>query len=84
MLPVITVIGYSFGFVVGGSVLIETVFGWPGMGRLIYEAVQFRDNQVIIGAFLITAIGVVLSNLLTDLAYGLLDPRIRTGAKARK
>ena len=78
MLPVVTVVGYNFGFALAGTVLIETVFAWPGVGRLLYDAVTTRDNIVVVGVFLLTAVLVVLVNLLTDIIYGFLDPRIRT------
>ena len=78
MLPVVTVVGYNFGFALAGTILIETVFAWPGVGRLLYDAVTTRDNIVVVGVFLLTAVLVVLVNLLTDIIYGFLDPRIRT------
>ncbi len=77
LLPAITVIGYNFGFVLAGSVLVETVFGWPGMGQLLYESIRNRDNAVTIGIVLLIAVVVVVVNLITDLVYGLVDPRIR-------
>jgi peptide/nickel transport system permease protein len=77
LLPVVTVVGYGFGYAIAGSVLVETVFGWPGMGRLLYESISRRDNAVIIGVLIATAITVVIANLITDLVYGILDPRIR-------
>ena len=79
MLPVVTVVGYNFGFALAGTILIETVFAWPGVGRLLYDAITTRDNIVVVGVFLLTAVLVVLVNLLTDIIYGFLDPRIRTG-----
>ncbi|MET3927483.1 ABC transporter permease [Devosia sp. 2618] len=82
LLPVVTVIGYGFGFALSGSVLVETVFGWPGMGRLLYDAIAMQDNAVILGIFFFIACTVVLANALTDLLYTWLDPRIdlRKGA----
>lgn len=77
LLPVITVIGYKFGYILSGSILIETVFGWPGVGQLLFDAVSTRDNAVILGVFLITGAVVVLVNFVTDLSQGFLDPRIR-------
>ncbi|SEE70094.1 ABC transporter permease [Jiangella alba] len=82
LLPAVTVIGYNFGFVLAGSVLVETVFGWPGMGQLLYESIRNRDNAVTIGIVLLIAVAVVVVNLITDLVYGLVDPRIRVGAGA--
>ena len=60
-----------------GSVLTETVFGWPGLGRLMYEALYGRDHPVLMGVFLFVSVAVVLANLVTDLVYARLDPRIR-------
>ncbi len=77
LLPVVTSIGYNFGYVLAGSALVETVFSWPGLGRLLYDAMLARDTPVILGIFLIGAGAAVLANLVTDLAYGWLDPRIR-------
>ena len=65
------------GQLVGGSILIETVFAWPGIGRLAFEAVLQRDYQVLLGIFLVTSIMVILFNILTDILYGLVDPRIQ-------
>jgi peptide/nickel transport system permease protein len=76
-LPVITVAGISMGYLVGGSVMVETVFAWPGMGRLTYQAIFTRDYPVMIGALLLISVAMILANLLTDIAYGLIDPRIR-------
>ena len=77
LLPVVTSVGYNFGYVLAGSALVETVFSWPGLGRLLYDAMLARDTPVILGIFLVGAATAVLANLATDLAYGWLDPRIR-------
>jgi peptide/nickel transport system permease protein len=77
LLPVVTSIGHNFGYVLAGSALVETVFGWPGLGRLLYESMAARDTPVILGIFLASALVAVLANLVTDLLYGFLDPRIR-------
>ena len=77
ILPVVTVMGYSFGTAMGGAVLIETVFSWPGVGLLMIEAIRMRDNQVIVGVVLFVAVCVVVMNLVVDLLYVWLDPRIR-------
>ncbi|WP_345067995.1 ABC transporter permease [Leifsonia kafniensis] len=77
MLPMVSVIGYSLGFTIAGSVLIEKVFGWPGMGLLLYESIQRSENMVVMGILLIITVTVVLVNILTDIVYGLVDPRIR-------
>lgn len=80
MLPAITLIGLQLGFVVGGAVLTETVFAYPGIGRGIYEAVTQLDFPVLQGAFLLLALTVVIANMLTDIAYGFLDPRVKTAS----
>ena len=76
-LPVLTVMGYAFGVAMGGAVLIETVFSWPGVGLLLVEAIRNRDNQVVVGVVLFISLAVILMNLIVDILYGLLDPRIR-------
>jgi peptide/nickel transport system permease protein len=73
--PVVTVLALRLGFAFGGTVVTETVFSYPGIGRLIFEAVSGRDYPVLQAAFLVITIAVLLSNLLVDLAYPLLDPR---------
>jgi peptide/nickel transport system permease protein len=77
LLPVVTVIGYGFGTAMAGTVLIENVFGWPGIGNLLILSINRRDNQVIIGIVMVAAAIIILTNLVTDLIYGALDPRIR-------
>lgn len=77
LLPVVTLVGYNLGFLLAGSALIETVFGWPGIGRLMYDSVFTRDYPVLLGVFVTVALSVVAANLLTDLLYGYLDPRIQ-------
>lgn len=77
LLPVITVTGISLGRMIGGAVLTETVFGWPGLGRLMFESLGRRDFPVMMGMFLFISVAVIVANLLTDLCYGFLDPRIR-------
>jgi peptide/nickel transport system permease protein len=76
-LPVVTVIGYNFAFVLAGSALVETVFGWPGIGRLLYDAILQRDTPVLLGILLVVSVTVVVVNLLVDLVYAVLDPRVR-------
>jgi peptide/nickel transport system permease protein len=73
----VTVIGYNFAFVLAGSALVETVFGWPGVGRLLYDAILQRDTPVLLGILLMVSATVVVVNLATDLLYGTLDPRVR-------
>ncbi|KAG0923578.1 hypothetical protein G6F31_019447 [Rhizopus arrhizus] len=65
----------------GGAVLTETVFAWPGIGRLMFDALLQRDYQLLLGIFLVTSIMVVVFNLLTDVLYRLIDPRIGAGAQ---
>lgn len=76
-LPVVTAMGYSFAVAIGGTVLIETVFSWPGVGLLLVESIRQRDNQVIVGIMLLISIMVIVMNLLVDLLYAWLDPRTR-------
>ncbi len=76
VLPVVTVIGLNFGFMLAGSVLTETVFAWPGMGRLLYEAIQARDYPVLMGLFTVLSVMVILANVVTDLVYAVIDPRV--------
>jgi ABC-type dipeptide/oligopeptide/nickel transport system permease component len=79
LLPVVTVLGLELGWIVAGFVVIETAFSWPGLGRLTFEAINARDYPVITGLFIVVTFSVVLANLLTDLVYMLIDPRIRYG-----
>ena len=74
--PVVTVIGYNAGFVLAGSALIETVFGWPGIGRLLFDSISQRDTPVMLGILLLISITVVLANLVTDVVHHLIDPRL--------
>ncbi len=78
-LPMTTLIAINLGLSVGGAIQTETIFSWPGIGLLTYQALLTRDYPVLQGCFLIVAIAVILMNLLADLLYGYLDPRIRTG-----
>jgi ABC-type dipeptide/oligopeptide/nickel transport system permease component len=77
LLPVVTTIGGQIGTLMAGAALTEIVFAWPGLGRLLYEATLGRDYPLLMAAFLILSVAVVLANLLTDLAYAALDPRVR-------
>lgn len=79
LIPVVTVIGLQFGSLLGGTVLIETVFGWPGIGRLLVESILARDYPVIQGSILVFAMLFILINLIVDLLYGLIDPKVRYG-----
>lgn len=77
MLPLVTVIAINLGFTVAGTVQIESVFSWPGIGSAIFEAVERRDYPILQGAFLIIAVAVIIANLLADLTYSYLDPRVQ-------
>jgi peptide/nickel transport system permease protein len=79
MLPIVTVLGLEFGQIFAGQIVTETVFSWPGIGRLMFESISRRDYPVIMGGFLLAAVGVLIANLITDIAYARLDPRIRIG-----
>lgn len=77
LLPVVTVLGLQFGNVLAGAILVETVFNWPGLGRLAFESVLRRDYPTILGVLLFSSIVVVVMNQLTDLCYRFIDPRIK-------
>jgi len=77
LIPVVTIIGLQFGAVLTGTIITETIFAWPGVGRLLIQAINFRDYPLVQGCILFISVTYVLMNLLTDLTYGLLDPRIR-------
>ncbi|MDZ7800576.1 MAG: ABC transporter permease [Trueperaceae bacterium] len=77
LLPVVTVIGLSFGTLLSGAILTETVFSWPGIGRWVYDAISARDYPIIQGGILFIAFVFVIVNLLVDLSYALIDPRIQ-------
>lgn len=77
LLPVVTLAGLQAGQLVGGAVLIETVFAWPGIGRLMFDALTQRDYNLLLGVFVVSAAMVLLFNLITDILYRLVDPRIR-------
>jgi peptide/nickel transport system permease protein len=77
MVPVVTVIGLNFGLLLAGAILTETVFSWPGLGRLVVEAVYERDYPLVVGCILIFAIVFVIVNLITDILYTYIDPRIK-------
>ena len=76
LLPVVTLAGVQIGHLLGGSILVETVFGWPGLGRLVFDALLQRDLNLLLGILFVSSVVVVLANLAVDLIYGLLDPRI--------
>jgi peptide/nickel transport system permease protein len=77
LLPVVTIVGLQFGALLSGAVITETIFSWPGVGRLLITAIQTRDYPLVQGGVLLISLTYVMVNLLTDLAYAYLDPRIR-------
>ena len=77
VLPIFTLIFYSFGYIVGGAVVVESIFSWPGLGQLTYKAIAAQDFPVLQAAFLLTSVSVIVCNLLADLLYGYIDPRVR-------
>ena len=77
LIPVITLTGLQFGFLLGGAIVVETVFAWPGLGRLLIDSVSFRDYPVIQAEILLVALEFVLINLIVDVLYGLVNPEIR-------
>jgi peptide/nickel transport system permease protein len=77
LIPIVTLIGLQFGAVLTGAVITETIFAWPGIGRLLIQSIGFRDYPIVQGCILLIAVTYVGMNLLTDLLYGLVDPRIR-------
>jgi peptide/nickel transport system permease protein len=83
LLPVVTMTGVNFAFAIGGVIEAETVFSWPGVGRLVYDAVLKRDYPLLQGIFLVFAVSVVLFNLIVDLVYGYIDPRIKVGGERK-
>lgn len=81
MIPVITTIGLQFGFALGGSVLVETVFSWPGVGRLLVETIRLKDTPVVLAIVMVLAVTFSMVNLLIDILYAFFDPRIRAQYK---
>jgi ABC-type dipeptide/oligopeptide/nickel transport system permease component len=77
LIPIVTILGLQFGVVLTGAVITETIFAWPGIGRLLIQSISFRDYPLVQGCVLLIAVTYVGVNLLTDLTYGFLDPRIR-------
>ena len=77
LIPLVTITGLNFGFLLAGAVLTETVFAWPGLGRLMYDSIYARDYPVLMGMFVVISMMVIAVNLVTDIVYSVLDPRIR-------
>lgn len=78
-IPLVTVIGVQFGYLMGGSIIIETVFSWPGLGLLLQQAIGWRDYPLVMAVAVFTSMVVLVINLLTEVAYAVIDPRIRYG-----
>ena len=81
LIPVVTILGLQLGGLFSGALLVETVFNWPGLGRLAFESVLRRDYPMLLGLLITTTVIVIVANLLTDLVYRVIDPRIRIGGK---
>ena len=77
LLPVVTIVGARVGHLIAGAVVVEIIFGWPGMGRLLLASLQSRDTPILLGLFLVVSLTVVLANLFSDLVHAAIDPRIR-------
>ena len=77
LIPVVTMMGLQFGFLLGGSIVVEKVFNWPGLGRLLVDAVDMRDYKVIQALVLLFSLEFILINLIVDVLYGIINPTIR-------
>jgi peptide/nickel transport system permease protein len=77
LIPLITMLAIDLPYLLGGAVFVETIFSWPGMGRLYFTAAMDRDYPVLLAILILGAAAIILSNLLADIAYSLLDPRVR-------
>ena len=77
LIPIVTMVGLQFGQLFAGAVLVETVFNWPGLGRLAYDSILRRDYPTLLGILLFSSMLVLIANALTDLAYRRIDPRMR-------
>lgn len=84
LLPMVTISGYSLGFVLAGSVLVERVFGWPGMGLLFVDSIDRQNNMVVLGIVIVLTVTILIVNILTDVVYGLVDPRLRARFSPKK
>ncbi|KAB0267238.1 ABC transporter permease [Microvirga brassicacearum] len=80
LIPVVTIVGLELGGLLGGAVIVETVFAWPGLGRLLIDSIAARDYSVVQACVVVLVLGFVLINLVVDLLYGFLDPRVRVGS----
>lgn len=81
-IPVVTILGFQVGWIIGGAFVVETVFAWPGIGRLFIQSAGVRDFSVVQTIVILISVSVIATNLAIDLAYGWIDPRIRRGARA--
>jgi len=79
LLPIITILGYRMAFILSGTIIIETIFAWPGLGRLFFDAIVLKDLQVVQAIVLLLTALIVIMNIVTDLTYALIDPRVRIG-----
>ena len=77
LIPLVTIVGLQFGQVLAGAVLVETVFAWPGLGRLVFDSILRRDYPTLLGVLFFSALIVIGANIATDLLYRVIDPRIR-------
>jgi peptide/nickel transport system permease protein len=77
LLPIITVAGIQLGLIIGGVVITETIFSWPGVGRLTIEAIEARDFPLLNGIFVLTSVSVIIANIVTDIVYTYVDPRVK-------
>ncbi|CRK83100.1 ABC transporter permease [Neobacillus massiliamazoniensis] len=84
MIPIITISGLQFGFAISGAVVVETVFSWPGIGRLLVETIKLKDMPVVLAIVLIIAVSFTVINLIADILYAFFDPRIRAQYKTKK
>ncbi|GAC1684733.1 MAG: ABC transporter permease [Gemmatimonadaceae bacterium] len=83
LLPLVTIVGARVGYLIAGAAVVEIVFGWPGLGRLLLASLQSRDTPILLGLFLVVSISVVLANLLADIVHAAIDPRARARTRAR-
>jgi ABC-type dipeptide/oligopeptide/nickel transport system permease component len=82
LVPVVTLLSFQLGKLLGGAVITESVFAWPGVGRLLLTSISTRDYAVVQGVLLLLVFVFILINLITDIFYGVIDPRIRVGGRA--
>ena len=83
LIPIVTIIGLNFGSLLGGSVLTETIFSWPGVGRFVVESISYKDTPAVLGSVVTLAVLFSLVNLVVDILYSFLDPRIKAQYKTQ-